>query len=108
MCRPEKKQTKELLRFIKSLNSLEINIIFTFLTVSSSLSVCLSKAVSTEFLRVLLAMASSSAVTEVARALSSATDALSKSLALSADPDTLRPKRPESVKLKFKDSAAST
>ena len=53
-------------------------------------------------------MANSSAVTEVARALSSATEAVSKSLALSADPVTLRPKRPESVKLKFKDSAAST
>ena len=90
------------------LNNTIFFIKITFLTVSSSLSACLSKAVKTEFLRVLLAMASSSAVTEVARALSSATDAVSKSLALSADPVTLRPKRPESVKLKFKDSAAST
>lgn len=74
---------------------LNLLIKFTFLIVSSSLSVCLSKAVSTEFLRALSALANSLVVTEVARALSSATEALSKFLAFSVDPVTLRRKRPE-------------
>lgn len=106
------------LNFLESANLIEVkfptclkkkwmNNSLTFLAVSSNLSVYLSKEVRTEFFNALFAARSSSAETEVAIDFKEAIVLLRISFPLSAEPLTLKPKRPESVKWKFKASAAS-